>query len=57
MAKGGRKRVNIGLEEAVHTQAKLIAVLTKVNLEDYLKKAVEDAVKRDKKLLEEVARK
>ncbi|MFH1182239.1 MAG: hypothetical protein V1702_04730 [Candidatus Woesearchaeota archaeon] len=57
MGKGSEKRVNIGLNEAIHTQAKLIAVLTRVNLEDYLKKAIEDAVKKDKKLLEEVAKK
>ena len=57
MAKGSEKRVNIGLNEQCHTQAKLLAVLTKVNLEDYLRKAIEDAVKRDRKLLEEVIRK
>jgi hypothetical protein len=57
MGKVGEKRVNIGLSEHCHTQAKLLAVLTKVNLEEYLQKAIEDAVKRDRKLLEEVVRK
>jgi predicted HicB family RNase H-like nuclease len=51
------KRVNIELKESTHTQAKLIAVLTKTALGKYLEKAIEDAVKRDKKLLEEVAKK
>lgn len=51
------KRVNIGLKEDVHTQAKLLAVLKQVPLGKYLEKAIEDAVKKDKKMLEEVARK
>jgi hypothetical protein len=57
MGKAGGKRVNIGLDERIHTQAKLLAVLTRQNLEEYLCKAVEDAVKRDRKLLEEAVRK
>ena len=48
------KRVNIPLKEKVHTQAKIIAALQKKNLADYLAKAIEDAVKKDKKLLEEL---
>ncbi len=51
------KRVNIGLKEDLHTQAKLIAVLKKIPLGEYLEKAIEDAVKKDKKALEEVIRK
>ena len=51
------KRVNIELAEEVHTKAKLIAVLTGINLGKYLEKAIDDAVKKDRKLLEEVARK
>ena len=51
------KRVNIGLKEDIHTQAKLIAVLKRMPLGKYLEKAIEEAVRRDKKLLEEVAKK
>ena len=51
------KRVNIGLKEELHTQAKLIAVLKKVPLGKYLEKAIEDAVRRDRKSLEEVLKK
>lgn len=51
------KRVNIGLKEDIHTQAKLIAVLKKIPLGKYLEKAVEEAVRRDRKSLEEVVRK
>ncbi|MBN2453947.1 hypothetical protein JXB11_00210 [Candidatus Woesearchaeota archaeon] len=57
MKKGPVKRVNIGLSEDLHTQAKLIAVLTKTKLGRYFEKAIQDAVKRDKRLLEEVAKK
>jgi hypothetical protein len=49
------KRVNIELKDDTHTKAKLIAVLTGMPLGKYFEKAIEDAVKRDKKLLEEVA--
>lgn len=52
-ARGKAKRVNIELKEDTHTKAKLIAVLTGVPLGKYLEKAIEDSVKRDKKLLEE----
>lgn len=52
-----QKRVNIELRDDTHTKAKLIAVLTGVALGKYFEKAIEDAVKKDKKLLEEVARK
>ncbi len=52
----GAKRVNIGLKQEVHTQAKLIAVLKKMPLGKYLEKAIEDGVKKDKKLLEEAVK-
>ena len=50
------KRVNIELKPDIHTQAKLIAVLKKMPLGKYLEKAIEEAVKKDKKLLEEAAK-
>lgn len=54
---GGKpKRVNIELAEETHTKAKLIAVLTGAPLGKYFEKAIGEAVKRDKKLLEEVSK-
>ena len=49
-----KKRVNIGLDEKTHTQAKLIATLKKIPLGEYFEKAVEEAVKKDKHILEEL---
>ena len=51
------KRVNIQLKPEIHTKAKLIAVLTGTALGKYLEKAIEEAVKKDKKLLEEAVKK
>lgn len=48
------KRVNIELKENVHTQAKILAALKKEALSEYLARAIEAAVKKDKKLLEEL---
>ena len=48
------KRVNILLEDDLHTKAKIIAVLKGVTLNDYLAKNVAEAVARDKKVLENV---
>ena len=51
-----KKRVNIGLKDKVHTQAKIISVLKKIPLAEYLEKAIEEKVDRDKKQIEEVAK-
>lgn len=51
------KRVNIQLKEAIHTKAKLIAILTGTPLGKYLEKAIEDAVERDRDRLEEAVKK
>jgi hypothetical protein len=48
------KRVNIQLVDDIHTKAKIIAVLKGVTLNDYLAKIVNEAVQRDKKVLESV---
>lgn len=44
----GTKKVNISLSLKTHTKAKLISVLNNVTLNDYLAKAIEDAIERDK---------
>lgn len=55
--KGKSKRVNIELTEETHTKAKLIAVLTGTQLGKYFEKAIDEAVRKDKKLLEEAVKK
>lgn len=45
------KRVNIGLPEDIHRQAKVISILKNQPLGEYFKKAIEEAVERDKKLV------
>lgn len=44
------KRVNIPLSEDTHTKAKIISTLRKVKLKDYLRKIVEDAIKKDEEV-------
>ena len=48
------KRVNIALNDKVHTQAKIISTLKKIPLGKYLENAIEEAIERDKSLLEEM---
>lgn len=48
------KRVNIQLSEELHTRAKIIAVLKGVTLNDYLARIVDEAVQRDRKVLENI---
>ena len=45
------KRVNIGLADKTHTQAKLISILKGTTLNEYLRIAVEEAIKKDKDLI------
>ncbi|MFH1849940.1 MAG: hypothetical protein ABH879_07210 [archaeon] len=49
-----QKRVNIGLDEKIHTQAKGISALKRISLNDYFRKAIEDAIERDKKNIAEI---
>ena len=48
------KRVNIGLKEKIHAQAKIISTIKKIPLNRYLEKIIEDAVERDEHLIEEL---
>jgi len=48
------KRVNIQLSDDLHTRAKIIAVLKGVTLNDYLARIVDEAVQRDKKVLDSI---
>ncbi len=51
------KRVNIQLKDQTHTQAKVIAVLKGITLNEYFEKAIEEAVKRDLALLDKLKEK
>ncbi|MEA2038011.1 MAG: hypothetical protein U9O94_10985 [Nanoarchaeota archaeon] len=48
------KRVNIGIDEKIHTQAKIVSAIKKIPLGEYFEKAIEEAVKKDKKLVEDL---
>ena len=50
----GKKRVNIELDEDIHTKAKVIAVLTNTTLNEFFEKAIAEAVSKDKKVLERI---
>ena len=45
------KRVNIQLSEELHTRAKLISVLRKTTLNDYLAEAIAKALEKDQGIL------
>jgi predicted HicB family RNase H-like nuclease len=49
-----KKRVNIALDEDIHTKAKVIAVLTNITLNEYFERAIADAIERDKKILDKI---
>lgn len=48
------KTVNIPLNERLHKNAKLISVLKNMKLNDYLAKAIKQAVEKEKKLIEDI---
>ena len=48
------KRVNIQLDEDTHTRAKVIAVLKDMTLNEYLDKAIRDAIERDQSILNKI---
>lgn len=45
------KRVNIQLNDETHTKAKVIAVLKDMTLNEYLDKAIRDAIDKDQSIL------
>ena len=47
-----KKRVNIALDDDIHTKAKVIAVLKNITLNDYIEKAIDEAIKKDKAVLD-----
>jgi len=50
------KRVNIGLKEEIHTQAKIISVLKAMTLNEYFTRAIEKAVEKNKDVIKKFKR-
>lgn len=48
------KRVNIPLKDKVHAQAKIISTLKKEALAKFLERVIEEAVKKEKHIIEEL---
>ena len=48
------KRVNIGLEDSVHIKAKLISVVKGITLNEYFRKAIEEAIEKDKETIKKL---
>ena len=50
------KKVNIGLKDKVHMQAKIISVVTGISLNEYIEKAIENAIEKDKKIIKDLGK-
>ena len=50
------KKVNIGLKEKTHRQAKVISVLKGVSLNEYVEEALEGAIEKDRHLLKDLSK-
>jgi len=48
------KRVNIRLKDKTHTQAKVIAVLKDITLNEYFEQAIEEKIEKDKSMLDKL---
>jgi predicted HicB family RNase H-like nuclease len=51
------KRVNVQLPDDIHTRAKVTAVLKGITLNEYLEKAIRQAVEHDTTMLDSLKRK
>ncbi|KHO45607.1 MAG: hypothetical protein QS98_C0009G0016 [archaeon GW2011_AR3] len=47
-------KINIALDNEVHTKAKVLAVLKGISLNEYFEKAIEKAAAKERKLLEKL---
>ena len=50
------KKVNIGLKEKVHMQAKIISVVKGISLNQYIEQALEKAIDNDKNIIKELGK-
>jgi predicted HicB family RNase H-like nuclease len=48
------KRINISVSEETHTKAKVISVLKGITLNEYYETAINEALSKDKTLLEKL---
>jgi len=48
------KNINIAISEESHTRAKIISTIKKTKMKDYLRKIVEDAIKKDEQVLQRI---
>lgn len=48
------KRVNIPLKDEIHQKAKIISVLKNITLNEYLQKAIEEAIAKDENILSKI---
>lgn len=53
-AQGYMKRINISVSEETHTKAKVISVLKGITLNEYYETAINEALSKDKTLLEKL---
>ena len=51
------KKVNIGLKDEVHSQAKIISILKKIPMSKYMEECIEKAMQEDSKLLSQFSTK
>ncbi len=51
------KKVNIGLGDDIHSQAKIISILKKVSFGKYLEECIEKSMKEDLSLLSQFTQK
>jgi len=54
VSKSGEKKVNIPLSEESHTRAKIISTIKKINLQNYLRRIVEEGIKKDGDILKKI---
>ena len=50
------KKVNIGLKEKIHMQAKIISVVKGISLNRYIEEAIEKAIEKDKHVIKELGK-
>ncbi len=50
------RKVNIGLKDKVHMQAKIISVVKGVSLNSFIEEAVEKAIEKDKNIIKELGK-
>ena len=50
------KKVNIGLAEKTHMQAKIISVVKGISLNEYIENALEKAIEKDKNIIKDLGK-